>query len=162
MRFIDRERRHGRAAEELAKVRHRQPFGRDEEQSQRPFIQRTLDVTLFGTRLRAVELRRRDAACHQAVDLIFHQRDERRHDDRQRSVDDGRRLIAERFSTAGRHDDERVAPRQRCFHRLGLQRPERCESPMPRQSFNQLCIHDVTFQESRGSLGARRNASFLH
>ena len=32
VRFIDRERRHARAAEELAEVRHCQPFGRYEEQ----------------------------------------------------------------------------------------------------------------------------------
>jgi hypothetical protein len=73
MRFIDRERRHTGTPEELAEVRHRKSFGRDEEQSQLAFIQRALDVALFGARLRAIELRCRDAGCGQAVDLIFHQ-----------------------------------------------------------------------------------------
>ena len=80
-------------------------------------------------RLRAVQLRRRDAARGQAVDLVLHQRDQRRDDDGDAVVQERRHLVAERFAAAGRQDYERVAPLQHRGHGLFLQRTEHALPP---------------------------------
>ncbi len=58
-------------------------------------------------------LARMDAAGAQSqrfelAHLIFHERDERRHDDDQTVEEKRRKLVAERFAPAGRHHGERV------------------------------------------------------
>ena len=47
------------------------------------------------------------------VDLILHQGDERRDDDREVVAQQGRKLIAERLAGARRHDHQHVAPGER-------------------------------------------------
>jgi len=58
---------------------------------------------------RAVQERRRDAVDAEPVDLILHQRDERRDDQAQALGRDRGRLKAERLAAAGRQDDDAVA-----------------------------------------------------
>ena len=52
----------------------------------------------------------------QRLDLVLHQRDERRDDDRQVVADQRGQLVAERLARAGRHHDERVAPASAASH----------------------------------------------
>ena len=47
-------------------------------------------------------------ALRKALHLILHQRNERRHDERESRQQRGRQLIAERFPLAGRHDRQRI------------------------------------------------------
>ena len=64
---------------------------------------------------RLVRLERRvvgggaDAGRPQRVDLVLHQRDERRDDDAGAGPDHGRQLVAERLAAAGGHEHEGVA-----------------------------------------------------
>ena len=51
----------------------------------------------------------------QAVDLIFHQGDEWRHHERRARQNNRRNLVAQRFATARRHDDEAIASGSYCF-----------------------------------------------
>ena len=44
----------------------------------------------------------------QRIDLIFHERDQRRHDECDAVENHRRQLIAERLAAAGRHDDDSV------------------------------------------------------
>ena len=60
-------------------------------------------------------------AVAKALDLVLHERDERRDDERQRlGVLERRQLVAERLAGAGRHDDQDVAPGHRRLDRLAL------------------------------------------
>ena len=52
----------------------------------------------------------RDAPCPEAIDLVFHQGDERRDDDAHAFAGEGRNLIGERLSAARGHQRQRVAP----------------------------------------------------
>jgi len=98
--------------------------------------------------LRAVQKRRVDAVHAQAVDLILHQGDERRDDEREPAagrseqiagadrpsagvvdLDERRRLEAERLAAARRQDDDAVSAREDRLHRLALQRAEVGEAP---------------------------------
>ena len=54
------------------------------------------------------------------LDLVLHQRDERRDDQRQVRPHQRRELVAERLARAGGHDDEHVAAGERGLHRLAL------------------------------------------
>lgn len=58
---------------------------------------------------RAVEIRCRDAVRGQCVDLVFHQRDQGRYDERQSGLQKRGQLIAQRLPAAGRKKRDRVA-----------------------------------------------------
>ena len=107
-----------------------QPLGRDVEQLVAPLTKPGDDVGLLRRRERAVEQRGRHAVADERVDLVLHQRDQRRDDDREARADDGRRLKAERLAAAGRQDDDRIAAGEHRVHRLSLQRPERRVAPV--------------------------------
>ena len=61
-------------------------------------------------RERAVDETDRQAQRLELIDLVFHQRDQRRNDQRQAVERHGRQLVAEALSAAGRHDAEAVLP----------------------------------------------------
>ena len=84
----------------------------------------------FSWRERAVIEDRGHAVAGERVHLIFHQRDERRDDDRQAVAHERRRLKAERLASAGRQDDDRIASGEDGVHRFVLQRPERRVAPV--------------------------------
>jgi hypothetical protein len=132
VRFIDRERAHVHAAEQRAERRRRQALGRDEEQAQRAVERTGFDRALLVRRGRAVQRRRGHAGRDERVDLVLHQRDERRDDDGQSVEEQRRRLEAERLSRAGGHDQERVAPGEHGVDGLPLQRAQRGEPPRAR------------------------------
>jgi hypothetical protein len=68
------------AAESLAALPH-EAFGRHVEQAN-PVLSQSLDHRVsFSGRLRAVQKRRGDSVYTQAVDLIFHQGNQRRYDE---------------------------------------------------------------------------------
>jgi hypothetical protein len=59
---------------------------------------------------RGVEKRGGDAAGLELVDLILHQRDERRDDDGEAGAREGGQLEAEGFAAAGGEEGEHIAP----------------------------------------------------
>ena len=63
---------------------------------------------LLGFRNRAVDEGGGQAASAQCVNLILHQRDQRRDNERDAIADHRRQLITERLAASGRHDDDRV------------------------------------------------------
>ena len=65
-----------------------------------------------------------NAAAIQFVDLILHQRDERRHDERRAGKHHGRQLVAERLAGAGGHHGEHVASAEDRGNDLLLSRTE--------------------------------------
>ncbi len=67
---------------------------------------------LLGHRQRAVDERHRQPAGLELIDLVLHQGDQRRYDQRQPVQDHGRELVAEAFAAAGGHDAEAIASLQ--------------------------------------------------
>ena len=81
VRLVDREQRDRAAVEQAQRRLDAQPLGREVEQVQLPGEEGRLDgAALLGV-LRGVEESRADAQREQRVDLILHQRDQRRDDD---------------------------------------------------------------------------------
>ncbi len=144
VRFIDRDEPEAhllqRSAEVLAAVAD-QPLRRDVEEPTPIFANaRQHRVPLVGQQ-RAVQIRRRDAVDAQAVDLIFHQRNQRRDNERQAAtrrrvrkarggrVNQRRRLEADRLAAARRQDDDAVARGEDRVHRFALQRTKAGKAP---------------------------------
>ena len=71
-----------------------------------------------------------DPAAAQPVDLVFHQRNERRDNDAYSFGRKRRYLVDDRLAAAGGHQHERVTPRGDRFDCLELQRSERVVSPV--------------------------------
>src|SRR5688500_435858 len=100
------------------------------------------DAALLVESERAVDAGSRDAAIHQGVDLIFHQCDERRNDDRQAWHRERGRLKAERLAAAGWQHDQRIAAVKNGAHRLGLERAKVVESPEAAKNLSKL-VHSI-------------------
>ncbi len=86
-----------------------EPLGRHVEQVELAGVQ----LRQHAARLGAVERRVVEGGAHavgaQRVDLVFHQRDERRDDDADAGPQQRRDLVAERLAAAGGHEHEGVA-----------------------------------------------------
>ena len=100
----------------------------------------------------------RIAAGRKAVDLILHQRDQRRDDDVGCPVERRRHLITERFAPARGHHHQRIAASQRRLDGFALHRPERIEAPVPPHDFeNLLSLHSDSLSGAmRGARGGRK------
>ena len=82
VRLINRQQRDFHPPQSLGKRLAREPLRRDVEQLQLPLAQVRIHPLRLLRREAGVESRRRDPARPQRIDLIFHQRDERRNDQR--------------------------------------------------------------------------------
>jgi len=61
---------------------------------------------------------------YKPIDLVLHQRDQRRNDDRQTIAENCRHPVAEALARTGWRDREHVATVHLRLHHLGLARPE--------------------------------------
>ena len=114
MGLVDREQIDREPAQHFQRVVARQALGRDIEQTQRAIFQRAEDSLTFDRFGRRIQRRRGDAELPELGDLVAHQGDQRRDDQRQAFARQRRKLEAERFAAAGRHDREHVlAPEHR-------------------------------------------------
>jgi hypothetical protein len=135
-----------------------QPLGRHVQQPAAALAQAREDGVALDGEQRAVQIRRLDAVDAEPVDLILHQRDERRHDQRQPAtggrvpmrIDQGGRLKADRLAAARGQDDHAVARAENGVHRFPLQRPEARKAPHPMEHVPQRAI-------SVWRIGSRRN-----
>ena len=99
-------------------------LGRDVEKIESARRELPLDLILRAAILRRVEKSGFDAEIVQCVDLILHQRDERRNDDAGAPPDESRDLVAQRFAAAGRHQSQAIAAVEDGGNDIALQRPE--------------------------------------
>ncbi len=86
-----------------------QPLGGDVEQPHPALAVGALGPALLGDVEVGVERGGVDAELPQGVDLVLHQGDERRDDERRSVGEDRGELVAERLAAAGRHHHHRVA-----------------------------------------------------
>ena len=108
VRFINRDQRHVHARKALGEARA-ETFGRHIKQVHLAALRR---IERLGAGIeihRAVQPLGPPADLFQRVDLIRHQRDQRRHDNGAARPDQRRNLVAERLAAAGRQHGKRVA-----------------------------------------------------
>ena len=79
----------------------------------------------------------------QLVDLILHQRDQRREDERRLGPQHRRELVGERLARAGGHQRERVAALDGRAHDLLLAGPELVEPEQSSQLGPEIVIEQV-------------------
>jgi hypothetical protein len=99
----------------LKEVIQHQAFRRDIQQANLPGAAAGHHLLLLLAALGRVQTGRRHAVGQQLIDLVFHQRDQRRYHDRQAAQHQRGHLITERFAAAGRHHHQAVAAFQ---HRI--------------------------------------------
>ena len=144
VRLVDGEKGEAGARQQLQATRRHQPLGRDIEQIEGPVANGALDLGGLAGRQPRIEGRRAHPRLAQRVDLVLHQRDQRRHDDADARTQQRRDLVAQRLAAAGRHqhdgvaadDDvfdnrkllaaEAVKPENLAQHPLGLRSPWPC------------------------------------
>ena len=127
--LVDGQERQRHLLQKIERPIGEQPLGREIQQLQSLGFDFVGDLALLGSGERAVDASRADAAIHERVDLILHQRDQRRDHDRQPGHGERRRLEAETLAAAGGQHHERIAALDDGPHRLGLQRAEVVVAP---------------------------------
>ncbi len=130
VRLVDGEEREpvGDLIERVEETRAPEPLGRDVREAQAPGGHVVETRAELGGRERRGERAGRHAPLREGVDLILHERDERRDDERGPARDDGGELVAQRFSGAGRHDRDGRPPRQHRVDDLALPRSKRLQA----------------------------------
>ena len=113
VRLVDREQRDLQLLRERAEAVGQQPLRRDVEDLVSAEARVAVGLAQLLDGHGAVDAAGRDAGVLQGHDLILHERDERRDDERQPRQQQGRDLIAERLARAGGHDGQRVPPGQK-------------------------------------------------
>ena len=124
MRLVDGEAGDRRLGEEASKRRGREALRRHVEKSQPARAHGALGVAALGRRSERVERRGGDSLARELVDLILHQGDQGRDDERRTVEQEGGELIPDRLPGAGRHHGEHVTARERGKHDVLLARAE--------------------------------------
>ena len=148
VRLVDREQRDVGAADQLAEALVVEALRRDVQQPQPACADVVAHGPVVVASQRRVQPPRGNAPRSQGVDLVFHQRDQRRNDQRQPGQHQGGQLVAERLAAAGRKDCGCGPPGQQMPHHFRLARLELREAEMPlQQRFQRLrfggCCHDL-------------------
>ena len=116
--FIDGEERDLRSFELREEPLVVEPLGGHVQQLEKTRAEPFGDLACFRKGKRGVQPGRLDAPAAQKVDLVLHQRDERRDDQGDTLQRQGGKLVAERLAAAGREDGQRRLPgQQRLDHR---------------------------------------------
>ena len=131
VRLVDDEEPDLRRAHRLEERRRGEALGRDVQQPQLARGRALERQAVVGGVLLRVDERGAPGGRHgERVDLVAHERHERRDDERQVVAHERGQLVAQRLAGARRHDDEHVARgrARRCAHGLLLAGAERVEA----------------------------------
>src|SRR6266851_4409800 len=109
MRLVDGEERDLGIRQQFEAARRHQPLGRDVDQIELALAHGALDGSRLAGAERRVERRGPHPCLAQRIDLILHQRDQRRNDDAEPGTDERRDLKAQRLAATGRHQHQRIA-----------------------------------------------------
>ena len=150
VRLVDHEQPDVRVADPLQEARRGEPLRRDVEQ---PHVARgrALDRPPVGRGVLLGVDERHPAGRHalDRLDLVLHQRHERRHHEREVRAHQRRQLVAERLARARGHHHQHVARREARLDRLALARPEGLEA-------EQLAQRRARLRGARDGLRRRR------
>ena len=124
MCFIDRDLGNVPVERALQKRFKHQPLRRDVQHAVVSAMQPAPACNRFLSLQRGIQKRCRNPAGLQRIDLIFHQRNQRRHDNRKPIAHQSGQLKTERLAATGRHQHKHIPPGERIANDLLLQRPE--------------------------------------
>ena len=124
MRLVDRQQAQPRAPDCLQEPAAAEPFRHHVDDPHLAAGDRIQAALLLARAERAVDVRDRQAQAAELVDLVLHQRDQRRDDQRQPVEHQRRQLVAEALASAGRHYAQAIATRQHGADHLFLAEPE--------------------------------------
>ena len=124
-------------------------FGGDVDQFVLPGGHPGQAILLLVRRKRTVDKRRGDIDRVEGVDLIFHQRDQRRDDDRDAGSGDCGKLETEALAAASGHDAERVSTGNDGVNDLALPGPKPRQPEIRKPIFRIECF--VGHSTGRGS-----------
>ncbi len=124
MRFIDCDLRDVPVERAFQKRLQHQSFWRDVKHTVFATVKAAPARGCFLPIQRGIQVGRRDPAGLQRIDLIFHERNERRNYNGQPLAHQRRQLKTKRLPAACRHQHEHIPSRQRIGDDLPLQRPE--------------------------------------
>ena len=125
VRLVDGEQRDLDRAQQLEGRGHHEPLGGDVQKLEATGPQVAQDRRGLICREGRVQELGGDAVGVQGVDLVFHERNQRRDDDRGAGAMQRRDLEAERLAAPRGHEDERVAAGDEVLDDLALVRAER-------------------------------------
>ncbi len=128
MRFVDGEPRQPDLGQPRLEAGRGEPLGRCIEEAELAGCGAVERCHVVLVRIRGGERRRGDAERPHRRHLVAHQRNQRRHDERQPAFHHRRKLIAERFPRTRRHDSEHIGARHDRRDDLVLSEPERGEA----------------------------------
>ena len=120
VRLVDREQGDAAALEEPLGGLGVEPLGRDVEQVELAGQVGALDLGPLGRLLAGVQVGGAHAVAHEGVDLVVHERDERRHHHARALAQQRRDLVAEALAATGRHEHDGVAATRDLRDDLGL------------------------------------------
>ena len=140
VRLVDGEERNLRAPQRVEEALVVEALGRDVEQRERALGHRVRERARLVGRERRVEPRGLDPAAAEEIDLVLHQRDERRDDEREPVEHQRGELVADRLSAAGgEHGERATAPGERVDH-LVLAGTKRAEPEVPFEELERVCV----------------------
>ena len=102
---------------EALERRRREALGREIEETSEILLELCQYLRLLARRLRAVQQQHGHTQHAQLLDLVGHERDQRRDYDGQALQQQGRKLEAEAFARAGRHDADDIVAREHVLRR---------------------------------------------
>ena len=112
MRFVNGEQGRPDSGRGELRGESTEPFGRDVEQAKRSGPRGVPDFGAFGSVEGTVHTRGGNSAGPRGSDLILHEGNERRDDDRKTATDQCRYLKADRLAAAGGKNRQRIAARE--------------------------------------------------
>jgi hypothetical protein len=128
MGLVDRQQRHAGALDHLVEPFVVEPLRRDVQHAEPAGTDLVHHFPIGVGREGRIEPSGGDAPCGQSVDLILHQSDQRRHDQRDAGQRQRRQLVAKRLPAAGRKHGCRGTSGQEVFDHLPLTGPEVVET----------------------------------
>ena len=156
MGLVDGEQREFAAPQMVEKRGHEQPLGRDVDEIERAGAHLGFGAQRFAVRQRRVERGGAHAELRERLDLVAHERDQRRHHDRDTGPAQRRNLIAQRLAEAGRHQHQRIAAGDDVVDNLGLEAPERIEPENRAQDVERWAGHGSVYTTSARNGNRRR------
>ena len=112
VRLIDHHLRNIRLHGKIQKAARQQPFRRNIDDLVHTLPGIVQRAHILSLRERGIEIRRTHAVLQKSADLIAHERNKRRDDQRDPRQHQRRNLIAQRLTRARRHDGHHIAARQ--------------------------------------------------
>ena len=138
VRLVDGDHRDGLLVEDVLEVAGVEPLWCDVDELVPALCNGRKARVGLGEGERAVDVGGGDALLDEGVDLILHQGDQRRDDEREAWEDQRRNLEADGFARARRHGGERVVPCEQAFDHGRLCGPKIAVAVEAAQEFARL------------------------